>query len=183
MVKIGTNIRIKETEKLYRKYLNRDMKVLDIGAGNGYISQYLTKKYGCKMYCSDIINYMENDLPFYLIKNNKIPFKKNTFNIAIMNGVLQHMPYKIQVIMIKEALRVAKKLLIVEIDRTLTALMLDAIFARIQSLDMPMTYTFRKRRDWINLFAKMGLPFEEIKFKKSWYFPLHHLLFVISQPK
>lgn len=183
MITIGTDVRIKQTEKFFRKYLNKNVRALDIGSGNGYFSQHLAKEYGCKMYCSDIIDYMENDLPFYLIKNDKIPFKKNTFDIAIMNGVLQHMPYKTQAVMIKEALRVARKLLIVEMNRTPIALIIDAIFARIQSINMPMTYTFRKRMGWISLFDKMGLLFTEVKLKKSWYFPLDHLLFVISRPK
>ncbi len=181
MTKIGTNVRLKQTERYFGRYLNKNTEVIDIGSGNGYISQYLVNKFGCKMHCSDIINYMEYKIPFTLIKNNKLPFKKNAFDIAIMNDVLHHMPPEIQEIMLKEVTRIAKKLLVVETSRTATALILDTIFSRIQCFDMPITYTHRNNKGWKRLFTKIDLEFEEMKIKSPWYYPLHHLFFAVSK--
>lgn len=181
MTKIGTNVRMSQTEKYFGKYLNKSTKVIDIGAGNGYISQYLVGKFKCKMHCSDIIDYMECDIPFTLIKNNKLPFKENAFDIAIMNDVLHHMPPKIQAIMLKEATRIAKKLLIVETDRKVVALILDTVFSRIQCFSMPIPYTHKSSNNWKKLFAEIGLSFKEEKVKKDWYYPLHHLFFAVSK--
>ena len=94
------------------------------------------KKFKCKMHCSYIIDYMECELPFTLIKNNKLPFKKDTFDIAIMDDVIHHMAPEIQSVMLKEASRIVKKLLIVETDRTTVALILDTIFSKIQHFNM-----------------------------------------------
>lgn len=181
MTKIGTNVRMSQTEKYFGKYLHQNTKVIDIGAGNGYISQYLMQKFGCRMHCSDIIDYMQCDLPFTLIKNNKLPFKKNTFDIAIMNDILHHMEPKIQAIMLKEATRIAKKILIVDTDRTMMALILDTIFSRIQCFDMPIPYTHRSSDNWKRLFAEIGLEFEELKVRSPWYYPLNHLFFAVSK--
>ena len=181
MLKLGTNIRVSQIEKYFGLYLKENTKVIDIGAGNGYISQYIMNKFKCKMHCSDIINYMECDIPFTLIKDNKLAFKRDAFDIAIMNDVLHHIPPEVQVLMLKESARIAKTLLIVETDRTMIALILDTIFSRIQHFNMPIPYTHKKSHDWKTLFDKIGLKSEEFKVNRPWYYPLQHLFFVVSK--
>ena len=172
MTKLSTKVRMLQTEKCFAKYLYRNINVLDIGAGNGYISKYFIDKFGCRMHCSDIVNYMESDPPFTLIKNNTLSFKKDAFDVAIMN---------VQEKMLKEAVRVAKKVLIVETNRTLIALILDTIFSKIQCFNMPVPYTHRNSESWKNLFEKLGIVYEDVKVGSHWYYPLQHLFFAISK--
>lgn len=183
MTKLGTKVRMLQTEECFVKYLYKNTRVLDIGAGNGYISKYLIDKFGCKMHCSDIINYMECSLPFTLIKNNKLLFKKDAFDVAVMNDVLHHMTPDVQEKMLKEAARVAKKVLVVETNRTLTALILDTLFSRIQCFNMPIPYAHRNSKNWKNLFEKLGLVYEDLKVESPWYYPLQHLFFAVSKTK
>ena len=166
-MKLGTKVRMSMTEDSFKRYINKDSKVKDIGAGNGFISEYIRQKTGCQIYCSDVMDYMELDLPFTLIKDNKLPFEKKEFDIAIMNDVLHHMPVDVQSIMLKEATRIAKKVLIVETQRTLMAMILDTIFSRIQHINMSITYTHRKRNNWKRLFDELGIKFEEIKINRK----------------
>jgi len=82
-------------------------KVLDIGCGKGLIAKNLGK------YCKEIISVDVKDkrldkegYKFELVKDEKLPFKDNSFDIVISNQVIEHV--NDQNIHINEIYRVLK---------------------------------------------------------------------------
>ena len=180
--KAGTNIRMQKVAECFSGYISDKTKVLDIGAGNGYISYYLQNKFGCKIYCADIMNYLEYDLPFFEISGAKLSFENNSFDVAIIIDTLHHMKAENQVVMLQEAVRVAKKVIIFETERTFIALLLDKIMSKIQSMSMPVPCTHKTRMDWKKLFSNLNIEFKEVQVKRGWLYPMEHLCFIISKP-
>jgi len=180
MKKLGTNIRMRMIAECCSGYINNKTKILDIGAGNGYVSYYLQNKFGCKMHCADIMNYLEYDFPFSKISSTKLSFKDNSFDVAMINDTLHHMKEEPQIAMLKEAIRVAKKVIIFETERTFTAMLLDRIMSKIHNLSMPVPCTHKTRAGWKMLFSSLGFQFREIRVKRRWFYPLEHSCFIIS---
>ena len=180
--KAGTNIRMQKVAECFSDHISDKTRVLDIGAGNGYISYYLQNKFGCKICCADIMNYLEYNLPFAKIFGAQLSLDSDSFDVAIIIDTLHHMKTEAQAVMLREAVRVAKKVIIFETERTLIALLLDKIMSRIQSMSMPVPCTHKTRMGWEELFSGLGLEFKEIQVKKGWLYPMQHLCFVINKP-
>lgn len=179
MRKLGTGVRMRMIAKCCNGNISSNAKVLDIGAGNGYVSNYIQNKFGCKMYCADILNYLEYNFPFYKISGNKLPFKNKFFDMAMINDTLHHMGERTQMAMLKEAARVAKKVLIFETKRTFIAMLLDRIISKIHNISMPVPCTHKTGKGWKECFLGLGLKSREIKIERKWYYPLEHLCFIV----
>src|SRR3989338_4044198 len=103
------NIRMGKIADCLYGILDGNGKVLDVGAGNGYISYYLQNKFGCKICCADIMNYLEYNLPFAKIFGAQLSLDSDSFDVAIIIDTLHHMKTEAQAVMLREAVRVAKK--------------------------------------------------------------------------
>lgn len=180
--KTGTDIRMQKVAACFTNYIDDKTKVLDIGAGNGYISNYLQNKFGCKIHCADIANYLEHDFPFSQITSeSKLAFTDNYFDVAIIIDTLHHMNVATQAAMLEEATRVAKKVIIFETERTLIAMLLDKIMSKIQSMSMSVPCTHKKRMGWEKFFSDLDMEFKEVPIKRGWLYPMEHLCFVVNK--
>ena len=180
MRKLGTNIRMQMIAKCCRGNINNKSKVLDIGAGNGYVSYYIQNKFGCEMHCADVLNYLEYNFTFYKIFGKNLQFKDKYFDVAMINDTLHHMEEESQIAMLKEAARVAKKVLIFETKRTFLAMLLDRIMSKIHNILMHVPCTHKTSENWKKCFSDLGLKFKEIKIERNWFYPLEHLFFVLK---
>lgn len=84
--------------KLFEKYVSKQSKVLDWGAGNGHFSYFLCRKNyqatGFSMEDFTFKDWLKN-YKYKFVKGNihkpsKLPFKKNTFDCVVSVGVLEH---------------------------------------------------------------------------------------------
>ena len=92
------------------KCINKNEKVLDIGAGSGYIAKILSSKANITLI--DIIDYNQTDLPLKLYDGTKLPFGTNSFDAGIITAVLHHTPNPEK--FLEECKRVCKRIIIID---------------------------------------------------------------------
>ncbi|NQU98267.1 class I SAM-dependent methyltransferase [Candidatus Woesearchaeota archaeon] len=164
--------------KAIKRFSLQDKKVLDIGCGNGVITDQLQKYFNLKITGLDILNYLTKKIDFQLMKEeDKIPYKDNKFDLGIFTDALHHMPYKIQVKLIKEALRVSKEVLIFEVAPTFKGKLIDFLINQIHNANMPILLTHRNKQDWMKVFAKNNIKAEFYPVKTPFIYPFIHYLF------
>lgn len=110
------------TEAIITSTNFRNKRVIDIGCGDGTYTDIVFKKTKPKNILGidpavDAIaiarkKYKGQNIQFKIANGYKLPFKKNSFDIAFLRGVLHHMdnPQKA----VEEAVRVASEIIIIE---------------------------------------------------------------------
>jgi ubiquinone/menaquinone biosynthesis C-methylase UbiE len=86
-------------------------KVLEIGIGNGVVSDYL-KKQKIKVITCDFDKSLRPDV---VADIRKLPFEKNEFDLAYACQVLEHLPWKEAIKALKELKRVSKKYVLISL--------------------------------------------------------------------
>ena len=93
------------------KYMKGE-KVLDVGMGSGSISYFLNKK-GFKVTGVDVDSLsIYSDLKPVIYDGEKLPFKNNEFDTAVIIHVLHHCSDGLKVL--EEVKRVAKRVVVIE---------------------------------------------------------------------
>lgn len=102
----------KKIEYLLSRYTLLDRKrVLDFGAGSGWISDYFVRR-GCNVVAADRNRNLssEVDVEFVCLDEDRLPLKDNEFDIVISNHVIEHVGnQEAQLKYLVEAHRVLKK--------------------------------------------------------------------------
>jgi len=100
-----------KVERLF-KFYKKDEKILDIGSGNCALN-LLTDMAGYKITSLDIVNKTAfKEITPIIYKGDKLPFKSDEFDIVQLITVLHHIKTPEETL--KEAVRVAKKIIIME---------------------------------------------------------------------
>lgn len=142
-------------------FISSKSKVLDIGCGNGIISYEIQKFFKCELIGTDILDYSKKDIIFKkMSKYDKLDFTNNEFDVGLFIEVLHHMPFETQLKLIKDALRICPKVLILEVESTLLAKGTDYILNQFHNREMNIPFTFRKKREWIRLFEENNISFD-----------------------
>lgn len=166
----------------YRSWLRRKEKVLDIGCGNGISTETIAKVLEVDAAGCDVEKNIVVKLPFSIIpKSGKLPFKNHSFDAAMLNDVLHHVDKQYQIPIMKEALRVAKKVLIFEAEPTLSGKIFDMILNRLHYRSLQTPLTFRWRNEWIELFKKMGLNYKTKTVKAPFWYPFANISMLIRE--
>lgn len=163
--KITHNIRGKVIINNYKNMIASSDKVIDIGSNTGFIAKQVYDCFKCNMECSDVINNLECNLPFHLIKDFKIDVPDKSFDIAMINDVLHHVQSDKQLLIIKEAERISKKVLIFETQYNFIVEIIEKINER---KGMPCPRAFRDLGGWKILLKD----FKCVEAKKPFYYPI-----------
>lgn len=99
--------------------------VLEIGMGNGLVTNYLRKQAGCKVTTCDFDAEMKPDVLADI--REKLPIKSNSHDVVIGCEILEHVPFKHVPGALAEFARIAKKRVVISIPYS--SLTLEAIFA------------------------------------------------------
>ncbi len=150
--------------ELIGEFLKKNERVLDIGAGSCTNTEFL-KKRGMKMTPLDVRNIsVIRHIKPVLYDGKTIPFKKNSFDVALILSVLHHTPDPEKII--REAKRVAKRLIIMEdiyygwVDKLVTHI-LDSL-SNLEFFGHP--HSNRTDEQWQKLFRKLKLKIKKIKY-------------------
>ncbi len=105
-------MRAKKIAENMRGFIPANSNVLDIGSGSGNVAKEISLKTGANLTLLDVIDWNITDLPFALFNGTRIPFSDKKFDIALLFDVVHHSEN--EEILIKEAMRVAKKVIVLE---------------------------------------------------------------------
>lgn len=177
---VTTNLRRVMGEKLFgnliSEYTNQVVpflkskdKIIDLGAGTGIYTQLLKSK-GFNVQPMDIKDYSYySDIGMCLYDGEHLPFKKNEFDVCFLRSVLHHTPDP--EVVLKEAVRVSKKLIIHEnvitnvFQRNYTYL-IDCIMNK----ELIEPHTNKTDKEWRALFKKLELKLLNVIDKKAFLF-------------
>lgn len=169
-----TYIRENRAEKVFKQispYLKKPEKILDVGCGSCFISKKLIEN-GFSVTSLDVENKSSfEEIKPVIYQGRKMPFKDKSFNSALLLMVLHHVKYP--ELVLKESMRVAKELIIIEDIYTHK---LNKLW--VQCRDSLLNFQFRshphnnkKDSEWQKLFKDLGLRILDLHYRKSFLFP------------
>lgn len=181
----------KKTANLFDEFVGEKERVLDIGAGFGWIAKELQKKKGADITILDVVNLNQTDLPHFLYNGEEMPFLENNFNTALLVDVLHHCSDPLQVL--REAKRVAKeKIIILEEDlptfwlSRLSLYFVDFIsnlaFCFLTNRLTKMVnlpFHFKKISEWEQILGDLNL--QIVQKKKVSFFNMRGAIFVVHK--
>lgn len=164
--------------KAFRDILKENHKVLDIGCGNGIITKMIEDRFNCNIIGTDVLSYSKG-IRFKQIEHPyKLPFKEKEFDYSLFIDTLHHITTQKQ--SIREALRVANKTLIYDIEPGFGLWFTDNILNRITNKKMEVGFTQRTIEGWKEFFDKINVSYKLIKFNKHLWYPLPQFAFEIE---
>jgi len=178
------NIRAEKIASFCSPYIKHKDKVLDIGCGDGRmiisIKNKLKKTF--EISGTDVLDYPLS-FNFKKIKQNKLDFKNKEFEVAILNDVLHHISKENQIKIIKEALRVANKVLIFEVTNDFPGKLVDIITNKMHDSRVNLPLTMRSLNEWENLFKQNNIKFISFTSKRTvnQLFLLKNYFFVLKE--
>lgn len=150
-------------------FLKSTDKIIDLGAGTGVYTQLLKSK-GFNVQPVDIKDYSYySDIGMCLYDGKHLPFKNNEFDVCLLRSVLHHTPTPEMVL--KEAVRVSKKLIIHEnvvtnIFQRYYTYLIDCVMNK----ELIEPHTNKTDREWRKLFRKLRLNLLNVIDEKAWLF-------------
>lgn len=181
---ITTKYRSKIMIQTYRKVVKSGQKILDVGCGNGIVSKILADTFALNLIGCDILDYLSVNIKFKkMLSPNKLPFTKTDFAFVMFNDVLHHIEKDNQLKLLKDSLRIGKRVLIFEDEPTLTNMAIDYALNKIHNPLMKIPYTHRSQEDWIRIFKSMKANYKILEIKTSNLYPLKHIAFLVQKSK
>lgn len=154
----GGTTRTKSIVKLFADQIKTGERILDFGAGDGQIANYISKHFEVDLSLVDIVDYNRTKLKLTLFDGKHLPFKDDSFDSVLVIFVLHHSDHQMEIL--KEIKRVSKKIIIIEdtpknwIERKFWH-----FWDWLLNLghDVPMTYTAKQDAQWLLIFKSLGL--------------------------
>ncbi len=94
------------------EFINKGDRILDFGCGSGIIAKAFQQHFNSEVVGVDIKDDRTTDIPFKLIKNNKIDFNDLNFDVILISYVLHHT--KDPEAILKEIKRIGKRIIVYE---------------------------------------------------------------------
>lgn len=180
ITKTTSSFRCRLIAGAYKNWLKKNDKVLDIGCGNGIITNFLKQHFEINVTGCDIKNYLIYKIPFIKLASGQLPYTKKVFNAALLNDVLHHIPKESQKELVHQAIKVADRVLIFEAEPTTMGKIADIILNKFHYGDLSAPLTFRDIEGWQKLFKRLSISSKAIKLKKPFWYPFSHIAFELQ---
>jgi ubiquinone/menaquinone biosynthesis C-methylase UbiE len=151
-------------------HLNKNEKNLDIGCGNGMITQTLRKKgFACTPLDVADLSILP-DVEVLVYDGLVMPFREKEFDTALLLTVLHHTPDPILVL--QETARVSKKIIIIEdiYSNKVQQYMTYAMDTLVNLGHSSMTYQNKSDSEWKAAFEELDLELVEDSSKSVLFF-------------
>lgn len=181
ITKLTSSYRFKLIIQAFDRWLKKDIYVLDIGCGNGIITNLLKNSFSVRIVGCDIKNYLVFDIPFKKLSNQRLPFKQGVFDVALLNDVLHHIDFQKQEYLIDEATRVAKRVLIFDAEPTIFGKIADIVLNKYHYGNLNIPLAFRDLFQWQQLFRTKNLKFQFVKLQRPFWYPFSHIAFELRR--
>ncbi len=160
---------VSENTSQMESFLKQKDKIIDLGAGTCLFTKLLKDK-GYYVQPVDIKNrsyYPEIEV--YVYDGEHLPFKDNEFDVCLLRSILHHTPNP--EVVLKEAVRVSKKLIIHEntvtnIFQRYYTYLIDCILNK----ELVEPHTNKTDKEWKHLFKKLELDLVNVKDEKALFF-------------
>lgn len=164
--KIIYDRRVDVLSDYFSKITPDNIRVLDIGCGDGLISsKIMSKKKGVSIQGVDIVPRPKGFIDISLYDGQKLPFPNNTFDAVIFSDVLHHADDAKE--LLTEALRVSNKYIIIKDHLCESGF--DDIRLRVMDwvgnarYGVPLPYKYFSLSEWDEMFSSLGL------MKTNWF--------------
>jgi len=165
----------------YKDWVPSSAKVLDVGCGNAIVTEELKKGLGCSMIGTDIMDYRKRDIPFKIMaEENRLPFETQEFDICMLNDTLHHCSNPER--LLEESGRVAKRVLLFEMEPTLAARLADLVVNKFHNSRMNKVLNVMAPHQWEDYFKKLNFNFEYRRIKKpAFLYPFSNFAFNLKR--
>lgn len=177
------NLRFKYLSKILSSYLKPEIKVVDVGCGDGYISTLLIEHFGVFIHGTDIKNLLhkKSNVNFTLMKEKtKLPFGSKNFDVVTYIEMLHHLDRNDHIGILEEGKRVGNSILICDTEPSYFAYGIDIVMNATNYFGkVKVPLTFLKHEDWVIILNNLG--FKNVKYEKvkvPFWYPVEH--FVIT---
>jgi ubiquinone/menaquinone biosynthesis C-methylase UbiE len=148
--------------------VRKDSRVLDIGAGEGYVGWEISRQTSAEVVLCDVRKSNRTPLPFDVLDSGPLPYDSETFDVSILVFVLHHAARPES--LLAEARRVARHDIVV-VESVFTnciehrlLIFLDRLANRIRSKDEMRAQEdqleHRTADGWREMFEQVGLGVE-----------------------
>ena len=139
-------------------FIPEGARVLDVGSGNGLIAEEIKRQKNAALSLLDVIDWNISTFPVTLFDGKHVPFGDKEFAVVTLIDVVHHS--EDENVLMQEALRVAKRVVLVEeAHGTGLANILATIIDNVQYVlyGMPVGTHHRNNAQWLE-FCKVHCP-------------------------
>jgi SAM-dependent methyltransferase len=159
-------------------------KILDIGMGSGYLAKKIQVKKQANITGIDVADLSKVNIPNIIFDGVKISFPDTNFDIGILAFVLHHA--QDQIVLIKEAKRTCKKLIILE-DNLISRY--GILLGKAHSQAFKLLYgantecTYHSPDEWQMIFRELGFNIKVVSHgwkPDCFVYPVKVVMFVLE---
>lgn len=173
-------------------HLGAGERLLDLGAGTGFMARWLTTQTGVRATTADVGEYGNRDrsLPFVKLRDPlRVPVEDASFDVVLMMFVLHHLGrHEDQERLLDEALRVASRRVVIVEDTPASSLdrAFNVVWDWVLNIrhGVPTPFTFRSVEEWMELFVAHGVSLGHVETYRPMWPTLktyRHTVFVLDR--
>jgi ubiquinone/menaquinone biosynthesis C-methylase UbiE len=184
-------LRENEVGRRVAAHLEPGDRVLDFGAGTGLVSLWLARRGGVQPTLADLVEFRNRRREFPFIKMDDpyhVPAEDRSYDAVLLLFALHHNEYEAQAKVLAEAVRLARRRVIVLEDTPMSRVdhTFNVFWDKVLNLrhGVPTPLAFRSVHEWMDMFAEHGLvSVHQESYRPKWptLMTYHHTLFVLER--